>query len=172
MAPDYVPPPNSISPKFIQRVLIAANTTGSLTASGFKISIIRHTKAHCFEKAMGSASMSGVKEEQLLQLLADTQSSAQLPRARAEALLLQYERDEVYPINLSAIASHTSVPLNVRQSALSILRLFVEKNWSGVNEDDEPVIHIPEASKQLLRVQMLELATNSDSDRKIRGLAR
>lgn len=48
----------------------------------------------------------------------------------------------------------------------------MEKNWSGENEEGEPVVPIEEQTKEVLRVQMLELATSGDADRKIKSAAR
>ena len=58
----------------------------------------------------------------------------------------------------------------IRQSALLLLRTFVERNWSG-ESDDGPAVQIDEQVKEALRVQMLELATSGDADRKIKSAA-
>jgi len=47
----------------------------------------------------------------------------------------------------------------------------VEKNWSGQSEEG-PAVPIQEGVKEQLRVQMLELATSGDADRKIKSAAR
>lgn len=110
-------------------------------------------------------------EQRLLQLLADTQLAAEGPRKQAELHLRHARSDPAFPTSLGAIASHASVSPEVRQSALSILRSFVEKNWSGEN-DEGNAIQIAYQSKEQLRVQMLELATSADADRKIKSAAR
>lgn len=107
-------------------------------------------------------------DQRLLQLLADTQSAAEVPRKLAETQLDQLESDETYPVRLSAIAAHTQVPTAVRQAALSVLRKYIESNWSGQNEDG-PVIPIPDHIKEQLRSQLLELATGNEDDRKVRS---
>lgn len=112
-------------------------------------------------------------EDQLLQLLADTQSSVEGPRKQAELHLLQLQNNETFPTSLAAIASHQSVTTGIRQAALSILRRFVEKNWSGQDDDTEgPMIPIAESSKEQLRTQLLELATSTEDDRKVKSGAR
>jgi hypothetical protein len=118
--------------------------------------------------------MAGTMEDQLLQLLADTQNASQGPRKQAEEHLQQLQTNEAYPISLSAIASHQSVATAIRQSALSVLRRFVEKNWSGQNDDDSEgqMILIPDSSKEKLRSQLLELATSIEEDRKVKSAAR
>lgn len=110
-------------------------------------------------------------EDQLLQLLSDTQLPAEAPRKQAEQHLQQAQSNPAFPSSLSAIASHASVSPEIRQSALFVLRRFVEKNWSGVSEEG-PVVLIQDAVKEGLRVQMLELATSGDADRKIKSAAR
>lgn len=112
-------------------------------------------------------------EDQLLQVLQDTQSSAEGPRKQAELHLQQLQSNEAFPTSLAAIASHQSVATGIRQSALSVLRRFVEKNWSGADDDTEgPTIPIGDAAKETLKVQLLELATSTEEDRKVKSAAR
>lgn len=115
--------------------------------------------------------MAGSMEDQLLQLLADTQLPAEGPRKQAELHLQQAQTNPAFPSSLSAIASHSSVSPEVRLSALTVLRGFVEKNWSGEAEDGR-AIPIADATKEQLRAQLLELATSGDADRKIKSSAR
>lgn len=117
--------------------------------------------------------MAGTLEDQLLQLLADTQLPAEGPRKQAELLLKQAQSNPAYPSSLSAIASHASVSPEIRQSALTVLRAFVEKNWGGLDEDGNgPTIPIADTTKEQLRTQLLELATSGIADRKIKSAAR
>lgn len=116
--------------------------------------------------------MAATMEDQLLQLLSDTHSSAAAQRQLAELNLKQAQVQPAFPTSLAAIASHTSVSGEIRQSALLILRTFVEKNWSGMDEDGPSLVTIPDATKEPLRIQLLELATSSEADRKVRSLAR
>ena len=110
-------------------------------------------------------------EDQLLQLLADTQLPAEGPRKQAELHLRQAESNPAFPGSLTAIATHTSISTEIRQSALLILRRFVEGNWSGENDEAE-TIPIADATKEQLRVQLLELAISNVADRKIKSAAR
>ncbi|KAK0120515.1 hypothetical protein ONS96_010723 [Cadophora gregata f. sp. sojae] len=109
-------------------------------------------------------------EDQLLALLGDTQLSAEAPRKQAEQHLEQAKTNPAFPGSLAAIASHSSVSPQIRQSALLLLRTFVERNWSG-ESDDGPAVQIDEQVKEALRGQMLELATSGDADRKIKSAA-
>jgi hypothetical protein len=115
--------------------------------------------------------MAGTMEDQLLQLIGDTHLPAEGPRKQAELHLQQARNNPAFPGSLAAIASHTSVSPEIRQSALLLLRNFVEKNWSG-ESDEGPCIPIDDATKEQLRVQILELATSGDADRKIKSAAR
>lgn len=111
-------------------------------------------------------------EDQLLRLLSDTHSSAEGPRKLAEQQLQAANNNPAFPGTLAAIASHASVSPQIRQSALVILKAFVEKNWSGENEDGEVCVQIDDPTRETLRNTLLELATTTDADRKIRSLAR
>jgi importin-9 len=115
--------------------------------------------------------MAGTMEDQLLQLLADTQLPAEGPRKQAEEHLQHAQSNPAFPGSLAAIATHSSVSGEIRQAALLLLRTFVEKNWSGENEDGV-VVPISDQTKEQLRIQMLELATSGDADRKIKSAAR
>ena len=103
-------------------------------------------------------------DDTLLRLLADTESAAEGPRKQAES-------NPVFPTTLGDIASHSSVSTQIRQSALLVLRTFVDRNWSGENEEGN-VVFIGDDTKERLRGQMLELAISGDADRKIKTLAR
>lgn len=110
-------------------------------------------------------------EDQLLQLLADSMLQAEGPRKQAELHLSHLKSNPAFPGSLAAIAIHTNVSWQIQQAGLLLLAKFVENNWSGQNEDGV-VVPISDQTKEQLRVQMLELATASDADRKIKGLAR
>lgn len=117
--------------------------------------------------------MATASEDQLLAVLTDTLSTASGPRQQAELNLKQLQTSETFPISLANIASHTSISIPNRQTALSVLRRFVEKNWSGQDEDGEGgLVPISDPSKDHVRRVMLELATSGEDDRKIRSGAR
>lgn len=110
-------------------------------------------------------------EDQLLQLLAATHLPAEGPRKQAELQLRQAQSNPAYPNSLAAIAIHSSISTEIRQSALLLLKTFVEKNWTGDNEDGQN-ISVADTTKEQLRGQLLELAISNDSDRKITSAAR
>jgi hypothetical protein len=75
-------------------------------------------------------------------------------------------------MSLAAIASHASVPLNLRQSALFVLKNFVLASWSAqLDEKYTGAVVVPETTKEHLRRVLLELATSTDNDRKVQSAA-
>ncbi|RFU32070.1 hypothetical protein B7463_g4248, partial [Scytalidium lignicola] len=114
--------------------------------------------------------MAGSFEDQLAQLLAETQLPAEGPRKQAELHLLHAQSNPAFPASLAAIATHGSISPEIRQSALAVLRRFVEKNWSGAS-DEGPTIAIADATKEQLRVQLLQLATGNDENRRVKSAA-
>lgn len=117
--------------------------------------------------------MVGTLEEQLLQLLQDTLSTDTSTRKNAEAHLEQIQTNDSFPTSLATIASHTNVPSDVRQSALLLLKTFIQSSWSGLDEGTSP-IPISESNKEHLRTQLLEIAigTGDADDRKVKAAAR
>lgn len=111
-------------------------------------------------------------EQQLLSLLADTQSPRADTRKAAEQQLEQLYSNESFPISLTAIASHESVPVNLRQSSLSVLRTFIAAAWSPVLDDFKGQILVNDANKAHIRRALLELATTTEtSERKVKASA-
>ncbi|PWY89015.1 importin beta-5 subunit [Aspergillus heteromorphus CBS 117.55] len=111
-------------------------------------------------------------EQQLLSLLADTQSSAADTRKAAELQLLRLYQDENFPLTLAAIASHDSVPTNLRQSALSVLRAFIAAAWSPTLDEFKGTILVTDENKAQLRQALLNLATVTETgERKVKSSA-
>ncbi|KAI1821648.1 armadillo-type protein [Xylaria intraflava] len=108
-------------------------------------------------------------EDQLVQILANTQLPADGPRIQAELDLKRAQSNPVFPLSLANIGRHTSISNDIRQAALSALRRFIENNWSGEN-DDGPVIPIADNVKDQIRPLVLDLALNSE-DRRIKTAA-
>ncbi|KAL7629002.1 hypothetical protein AAE478_000520 [Parahypoxylon ruwenzoriense] len=106
-------------------------------------------------------------EDQLVQVLANTQLAAEGPRKQAELDLRHASTNPAYPLSLANIARHASISLDIRQVALSALRLFIERNWSG-EHDDGPTIPIDDSIKDQIRPMVLDLALNSADDKKIK----
>lgn len=111
-------------------------------------------------------------EQELLQLLADTQSPAADTRKAAELRLLHLYSNEAFPLSLANIASHESVPANLRQSALSVLRNFIQAAWSPHLDEFKGQVLINDANKATLRRILLDLATTSETaERKVKSSA-
>ncbi|KAF2472067.1 ARM repeat-containing protein [Lindgomyces ingoldianus] len=110
-------------------------------------------------------------EEQLAQLLAATQSSSDAPRKQAEQQLASSYGHADFPLGLVAIASHESVPLNIRQSALLYLKTFVLAGWSPQFDEFKGQILISDENKARIREALLEIATHNHLDRKVKTAA-
>ncbi|OGE47532.1 hypothetical protein PENARI_c042G01085 [Penicillium arizonense] len=110
-------------------------------------------------------------EQQLLSLLADTQSPKADSRKAAESQLEQLYGHEAFPTSLTAIASHDSVPVNLRQSALSILRTFIAATWSPILDEFKGQILVNDANKAHVRQSLLVIATSDIPERKVKNSA-
>lgn len=111
-------------------------------------------------------------EQQLLPLLADTQSPVADTRTAAELQLLRLYSNLSFPLSLAAIASHDSVPVNLRQSALSVLRTFIVSAWSPHLDEFRGQVLIDDANKSQIRRALLELSTTADiPERKVKSSA-
>ncbi len=110
--------------------------------------------------------------DQLGRLLSDTQLTDDSRRKKAEIDLKHAQSNPNFPVYLAAIACDSSIATEIRQSALSVLRGFIEHNWSEDDDDDAPLFHIDEATKHDLRNKLLELATRNEDDRKVKAAVR
>ncbi|KAK1249454.1 hypothetical protein MKX07_002970 [Trichoderma sp. CBMAI-0711] len=107
-------------------------------------------------------------EDQLAQLLANTQLPDQAPRQAAEIEIKRAQTNPAFPVSLARIGAHSSIDTSIRQAALSTLRLFIEKNWAVEELDDEPQISISDEARELLKQTLLELALSPEDDRKVK----
>ncbi|KHJ32099.1 putative importin-beta domain-containing protein [Erysiphe necator] len=118
--------------------------------------------------------MAATTEDQLLSVITDTQSANEIIRKQAEQHLSRAERNPAYPVSLMAIASHSNVTLENRQSALLLTRTWVEKYWNPTDQEGATsldLVILNDVSKEQMRNTMLKLATSEESDRKIRNVA-
>ncbi|KAL8837957.1 MAG: hypothetical protein Q9170_002329 [Blastenia crenularia] len=107
-------------------------------------------------------------EQQVLELLAATLEPAPETRTNAERHLEQLYTNDAFPISLISIASHNSVDLSLRQSALLVLKTFVLRTWSpSLNEFQGIETNITDATKEQVRQSLLALATSGDQERKV-----
>lgn len=102
-------------------------------------------------------------EQELLPLLADTQSPTADARKAAEWQLLHLYSNELFPLSLAAIASHDSVPTNLRQSALSVLRTFIAAAWSHHLDEFKGQVLVNDTNKAQIRRVLLELSTTAET---------
>ncbi|KAL2018215.1 hypothetical protein VTK56DRAFT_1122 [Thermocarpiscus australiensis] len=109
-------------------------------------------------------------DEHLVRLLANTQDKNEGPRKQAELDLLHAETNPEFPLSLARIGVHTGAPVQIRQSALTYLRKFVEKNWAP-DGSGAPHVPIPDSTKEQLRNVILELVLSPEGERKVKVAA-
>ncbi|KAF2157287.1 ARM repeat-containing protein [Myriangium duriaei CBS 260.36] len=110
-------------------------------------------------------------EEQLAHLLAETQSSQESPRKNAELQLKQLYHDQSFPLALVSLASHDSIPLNIRQAALLVCKKFVETGWSANLDEFGGQVLINDTNKSTVRQTLLDIALSDTHERKIKSAA-
>ncbi|KAF2120900.1 armadillo-type protein [Lophiotrema nucula] len=110
-------------------------------------------------------------EEQLVQLLAATQSAQETPRKQAEQQLQSLYAHADFPLGLVAIASHEDVPLNIRQAALLNLKTFVLAGWAEQFDEWKGQVLVTDENKARIREALLNLATTDQLDGKIKRAA-
>lgn len=110
-------------------------------------------------------------DQQVVDLLAATLESAYSIRNDAENRLVQLHTNPAFPVSLISIASHNSVPNDIRQAALLALKNVILKTWSPSLEEFEGPVAIDDVTKEQLRQAILSLATSGDPESKIVGAA-
>jgi hypothetical protein len=113
-------------------------------------------------------------EEQVVQLLAATQQASPEPRKQAEQQLQSLWSHPDYAPGLVQIASHDSVPVEIRQAALLTLKQWVTSYWSSHFDEfkgQQRETLVPDEIKARIRQPLLELATTDHLDRKIKAAA-
>ncbi|KAI5304665.1 hypothetical protein KEM56_006158, partial [Ascosphaera pollenicola] len=111
-------------------------------------------------------------EQQLAQIIADTQSPVQDTRTKAEDTLRSLYANELFPLSLASIASQTSFSVTIRQAALLVLRRFVSQAWSPNLDGFAGQVLVSDENKARIRETLLELATGDALDeRKIKTTA-
>lgn len=106
-------------------------------------------------------------EDQVLAALAATLATDAAVRNDAERHLTDLSTNEAFPISLISIASHTSIPKDLRQSALFSLKRLVVKGWSPLIEEYEDKNPVPESLKEQIRHSLFTLATSGDGEGKV-----
>jgi hypothetical protein len=110
-------------------------------------------------------------DAQLTQLLADTQLAQEGTRKQAELELLHAKTNPDFPLALGRIGGNRALPVEIRQSALTTLRKFIEENWSPEGSDGAHIPIVPETKNQL-RQGILQLVLDSEDERKVKVAAR
>ena len=106
-------------------------------------------------------------EDQVLASLSATLAPDAAVRNDAERQLSDLSANEGFPISLISIASHTSVPRDLRQAALFSLKRLVLKSWSPSLEEFEGAGNLNDTTKEQVRQSLLTLATSGDEEGKV-----
>ncbi|KAG9700059.1 importin beta-5 subunit, partial [Aureobasidium melanogenum] len=110
-------------------------------------------------------------EQQIVQLLHDTQSPNHAPRRNAELQLRQLYTNPTFAPTLIAVATHQSIDLPTRQAALLFLKQFVQQVWSPQFEEFKGEMLVSVEDRAKLRQALLDLATDAHQERKIKSAA-
>lgn len=110
-------------------------------------------------------------EQQLLQLLTDSQSAANDTRSGAENQLLSLYGDQGYPLSLLSVASNDHVSLPDRQAALLALKNLVLAGWSDEFDEYKGSLLFNDQTKAIARDAVLALAVGDGVERKIQNAA-
>jgi len=103
----------------------------------------------------------------VLAALSATLASDAAVRKDAERQLSDLSASEGFPSSLISIASHASIPRDLRQSALFSLKRLVLKSWSPLIEELDGKSAINDTTKDQIRQSLLSLATSSDGEGKV-----
>lgn len=106
-------------------------------------------------------------EDRVLAALSATLASDAAVRKDAERQLSDLSASEGFPSSLISIASHASIPRDLRQSALFSLKRLVLKSWSPLIEEFDGKSAINDTTKDRIRQSLLSLATSSDGEGKV-----
>ncbi|KAK5661171.1 hypothetical protein OQA88_11062 [Cercophora sp. LCS_1] len=107
-------------------------------------------------------------DQQLAQILINTQLAAEGPRKQAELDLIRAKTNPDYPLALQRIGASVGSPVELRQSALSALRKHIEQNWSPDGSDHGPYVPIPDDVKEQIRKSALDLVLSDEDERKVK----
>lgn len=107
-------------------------------------------------------------DDELIQVLTNTQSREQPVRQQAELALHHAKSNPAFPVSLASVAAHTAVDTALRQSALTSLRQFIEANWNPEDGYGDPPVAISDEAKGQLRSILLELTLSPEENRKVK----
>jgi importin-9 len=110
-------------------------------------------------------------DDHLVELLAGTQRSEETIRKRAELDLSHAKTNSEFPLALGRIGGNAKFPVEIRQAALTTLRKFTEDHWSPDSNDGREITISPETKAQL-RQGILQLALDTEDQRKVKVAAR
>lgn len=107
----------------------------------------------------------------LVSVLGNTLSAAEAPRKQAEIDLITIKKEPQFLLAALSVGRNTSLSVEIRQAALTSMRMFVQQNWSP-EENDGFHMHIPDEAKNQIRPGVLDLVLNAEDERKVKIAAR
>lgn len=111
-------------------------------------------------------------EQEIVHLLADTQSPHEGPRKNAELQLRQLYTNDGFASALISVAAQEQFGLQARQSALLYLKRYIQEVWSPQLEEYKGQTCIEsEDERKRIRNMLLELSTTEGQERKIKSAA-
>ncbi|KAF2857341.1 ARM repeat-containing protein [Piedraia hortae CBS 480.64] len=110
-------------------------------------------------------------EQQLAQLLAESQSAQEAPRRNAESQLKQQGANPDFPLALISIGAREDVPLPIRQAAIMYLKRWVEACWSVEFDTFGGWIYPDDGKRNQIRQSLLNLVLGGQSPSKITSAA-
>jgi len=106
-------------------------------------------------------------EQQVLELVAASQSSNQGTRQAAELQLKGLYTNESFPTALVTIGAHNEVTTTDRVAALIMLKLFIGKCWSPLLDEYEGKVLVNYDLKDDIRNRLLSIAFDASADNKV-----
>jgi len=106
-------------------------------------------------------------EQQVLELVAGSQSANQGTRQAAELQLKGLYTNESFPSALVNVGAHNEVTTADRVAALIMLKIFIGKCWSPLLDEYEGTVLVNYDLKNEIRNRLLAIAFDSSADNKI-----
>lgn len=106
-----------------------------------------------------------------MRLLTETQSSHEATRKNAEHQLKQLYSNPDLPVVLVSIGAHNEVPIEIRQSSLLYLKIWVLACWSPLFDEFDGQLYTDEGKRAQIRQALLDLSVSEHHERKIKNAA-
>jgi importin-9 len=112
-----------------------------------------------------------IMEQQVLDLLRATQSSAAQPRTTAELELKKLYGNSAFPVALVTIGAHKEIQVSDRVAALFSLKKFVNLAWSSSLDEFAGRVLITDQAKVEVRNRLLSIVFDAEVDSRVTSAA-